>query len=121
VNALRTKRIMREEGFTLIEVIIALVILSVGLLAIAQMEFLKVLPIDDEDLDDNDVENNGDLTDTEAVDHTDPASPIDGKYSLIWNVADSQDAKSVTVVVTWLSSVKRLPKEVVLPTVFLDQ
>jgi len=104
---------MKEQnGFTLLEVIIALFIFSVGLLAVAsmqmtaikgnyfsgtlteasnwaadQMETLMSLPYADVDL--------------AAGDHTSPQEDI---YTITWNVADddtTNNTKTITITVAW--------------------
>jgi type IV pilus assembly protein PilV len=104
---------MKEQnGFTLLEVIIALVIFSIGLLAVAsmqmsaikgnhfsgtlteatnwaadQMETLLSLPYTDVDL--------------AAGDHTAPQEDI---YTIAWNVLDdatTNNTKTITITVAW--------------------
>ena len=139
-------RTLRNEGFTLLEVLIAVVILAFGLLAIAQMqviairfnyqgrdvteavtlakdqlESLKTLPFGHADLGDTTDTNNDDLADTVTIDHADPNNPIDGKYTRIWNVADfGGTTKSVMIVVSWLSGPNRIPKQVEFPTIIAN-
>jgi type IV pilus modification protein PilV len=109
--------IKRNEGFTLLEVMIALVILAVGLLGLAALqlvavksnafssemtyatmlaqqhaEVLKSLP----------------FTDTKLTQgsHTEPGSSKGVQYTVTWNVTDNvpaTDMKSVNVTVQWLS------------------
>ncbi|RLA95339.1 MAG: hypothetical protein DRG25_00490 [Deltaproteobacteria bacterium] len=97
---------MNQKGFTLIEVMIAIVILSVGLLALAQMQIfamngnlfasnmtvastlaqdkleeLKGVILDDPDLMDTNPANNGSIFDPRIAsfyppDHEDPNNPI---------------------------------------------
>ena len=146
MNVFERNRHMSQQGFTLIEVIISMVILGIGLLAIAQMqvvaiqtntvnrevteattialdklEYLKVLPLDDDALTDVNFGNNSNLGNISSPEHSDPANPLDGGYTVIWNVADNEDTKSINVVVTYLSGRKQVAKLVELPTVILDK
>lgn len=114
------KRIRREGGFTLLEVIIAVAILAFGILAVAsmqaasirgnafasgatqgatwaadQMEKLMALPYDDADLVDTDADGAAGLGDT-AFDN-DPGTAGDadhlvnqGRFAVQWNIADNQ-------------------------------
>ena len=103
-----------EAGFTLLEIIMAISILTVGLLAVASMQIsairgnsiskdvteatgsvqdrvekLFAVPISDSSL------NNGS--------HSDP-DPIDDKYAITWDVQDNTPitgVKTVTVTVSW--------------------
>ncbi|MBW2000622.1 MAG: prepilin-type N-terminal cleavage/methylation domain-containing protein [Deltaproteobacteria bacterium] len=103
----------RETGFTLLEVLVAISVLTVGILAIASMqissthgnafagrvteattwagdrlETLMSLPYDDDDLS--------------AGNHTDPDPP--SGYGVTWTVADNavfNNTKTITVTVTW--------------------
>ena len=107
---------MKEQnGYTLLEVIIALVIFSIGLLAVAsmqlraikgnqfsgtltegtnwaadQMETLMSLPYTDVDLT--------------AGDHTGGPPEDDSIYTIAWNVADddtTNNTKTITITVAW--------------------
>ncbi|HID96601.1 MAG TPA: prepilin-type N-terminal cleavage/methylation domain-containing protein, partial [Thermodesulfobacteriaceae bacterium] len=111
--------------FTLIEVLIALAVFSIGILAVAKMqghaikgnyhgrtlseattkvsdqiEYLLSLPYDDMLLDDDDADGLAGLDDI---------NPSDGNfttatYSVFWNVADDQPAagaKTIRFIVTW--------------------
>lgn len=111
-----------NAGFTLLEVLIATVIMAVALLAMAQMqviairanaqgkdvteartlgtqhlEYLKALPVD-----------HADLT---AGTHN-PGNPINGKYTRTRTVVRNVDYWTVTVQITWLSGPQRIPREV---------
>ncbi|MBW1997171.1 MAG: prepilin-type N-terminal cleavage/methylation domain-containing protein [Deltaproteobacteria bacterium] len=107
-------RAKKEEGFTLLEAIFAISILTIGLLSLASMqvstikgnafasgvteatslaadrlEKILALPFDHSDLS--------------AGNHTDPDPPIG--YSIGWNVVDDSplnDTKTVNITVSWV-------------------
>ena len=105
----------RPAGFTLVEVLVALVIFVVGVLSIAAM-----MPTGSRSVNRSGDETRGseiasacaerllstsysdpDLT---AGAHSDPASPYDGKYYVGWSVQDDQpmpQCKRATVTVRW--------------------
>ena len=119
-----------EKGFTLLEVIVAISILTIGLLAVAsmqvsairgnasaygiteatfwasdQVEKLIVLPYDHADLQDTDGDGTSGLGNaTEATDDNPNPPPAHGKYKVYWNVAMDDTVngtKTVNVIVTW--------------------
>lgn len=116
-----------ENAFTFIEILVAVVILSVGLLSIsglvttvirgnaqskrmtiavslaqAKIEELKNESYDDSDLSDSNTGNNSDLSSTTSVDHSE--SDIDGEgnsggmYTRIWNVADDTPSANMKTI-----------------------
>jgi len=119
-----------EKGFTLLEVIVAISILTIGLLAVAsmqvsairgnalafgiteatswasdQVEKLIALPYDHADLQDTDGDGASGLEDaSEATDDNPNTLPTHGKYKVYWAgaVDDTADGtKTVNVIVTW--------------------
>jgi len=119
-----------EKGFTLLEVIVAISVLTIGLLGVASMqvsaikgntlafgiteatswasdqtEKLIVLPYDHVDLQDTDGDGASGLENaSEATDDNPNPPPTHGKYKVYWNVAvdDTADGtKTVNVIVTW--------------------
>ena len=130
LSAAIIKKGKNEKGFTLLEVIVAISILTIGLLAVAsmqvsairgnasaygitegtswasdQVEKLMVLPYDHADLQDKDEDGSAGLEDaTEAMDDNPNTPPTHGKYKVYWNVAVDDTAvgtKTVNVIVTW--------------------
>ena len=122
-----------QSGFTLLEVIIALSIFTIGILAVAsmqisaikgnaaaggytestiwagdQIERLMHLPYDHDDLQDTDGDGIEGLDDaTDAEDDNPNQTPVHGKYRVYWNVAVddvAHNTKTVSVIVTWPSS-----------------
>jgi len=124
---LSTKKMLgNQSGFTLLEVLIAISILTVGLLGVAQMQIMgirgnyfsgnttTVLTLAEEKMEDllgkgyTDAELAG--SGAPGTDHNDPNNPIDetgqagGIYSRMWTVIDNTpiaDTKTVTVSVSW--------------------
>jgi len=112
-----------EEGFTLLEILFAVSILTIGILAVASMQ---VASINGNDLA-------GDLSVATCVatdqmekliqeayeDVTAPASPLaQGIYSVNWTVAEDavfDDTKTVTLVVSW--TLRGIPKRVTIQRV----
>jgi type IV pilus assembly protein PilV len=117
-----------ECGFTLLEVILAISILTIGILAVAsmqlssirgndfarsvtevstwggdQLEKLLALPYNDANLNDTDGDGAAGLHDATAA--TADYGPItQGEYTVFWNVAANHVAtntKTITIIVTW--------------------
>jgi len=131
LSAAIIKKGQNEKGFTLLEVIVAISILTIGLLAVAsmqvsaikgntlafgiteatswasdQIEKLIVLPYDHADLQDTDGDGASGLEDASEATDDNPNTPppTHGKYKVYWNVAvdDTADGtKTVNVIVTW--------------------
>ena len=117
-NATKMRKRIKEEGFTLLEVIVAIAILTFGILAVAsmqissirgnsfaggvtegttwagdQVERLMALPWDDPLLQDTDGDAAAGLNDTGFDDDPDTQNDadqqaIEGRYTINWNVAD---------------------------------
>jgi prepilin-type N-terminal cleavage/methylation domain-containing protein len=118
-----------NKGFTLVEVLVAVVILSIGILAVSQMtvmglkttsvinqrlyarttmarvfEDLNARPVTDSFLDDDG--DNTDLDDDTTGDYTQTVSDSLAKisYDVLWNVADNipeTGLKTVRIFVKW--------------------
>jgi type IV pilus assembly protein PilV len=118
-----------EFGFTFIEVLIAISILTVGMLAVAQMQIMGIRGNDisgkttealnlaqqqveqlhsmewnadseDPDLSDSNPGNNGDLESVTDIDH----EKMVGKQRVVWNIANNTpitNTKTIVVTVTW--------------------
>jgi hypothetical protein len=112
-NAMKPKRMKNQVGFTTLELLIAISILTVGLLGVAsmqvsgirgnyfsahttkgltlaeeKMEELLALDYTHGDLQDSELGNNSDLTTTVTLDHDETVNDPDGSFHRIWNVRD---------------------------------
>jgi type IV pilus assembly protein PilV len=125
-NATKMRRGSKEEGFTLLEVIVAISILTFGILAVAsmqassirgnslssgvtgcttwagdQVERLMALPYDDPLLQDTDGDAAPGLGD---IGGNADNNNVQGRYTIYWNVADDTpitNTKTINVIVTW--------------------
>jgi prepilin-type N-terminal cleavage/methylation domain-containing protein len=117
----------QESGFTLLEVIVAIAILTFGILAVAStqvtairgnafasgtteattwasdhMENLVALPWDDVNVADTDADGTAGLDDTGGAADQGPVTR--GPYTIHWNVADNEvfnNTKTISVIVSW--------------------
>ena len=125
-----TARIKRQEGFTLIEVLVAISILTVGLLAVASMqvagmqtnahsrnvteginwaqdklEELIALPYDDpNNLGLIDTDNDGLLGLGNNTAATADYSETRGQFTICWNIAEDEpvaSSKTIRIFATW--------------------
>lgn len=118
-----------QAGFTLIEVLIAIVIFSFGILAVAAMQITSIqgnaksrltseasnvaysemdrlLTLDFADVQLINTDNDGVLTDSTVAtaDGSNPNNPLFNNYNVFWNIVDDAPyagVKTVGVVVTW--------------------
>ena len=110
-RGMKMKSIKREDGFTLLEVILAITILSVGLLAVGSMQASairansmsndytastdkvqdfaeKMYSLNFNTITDRTGDGTAGLDDTGAdADYTDASNPVNPKYTVYWNVA----------------------------------
>lgn len=137
-----------EKGFSLIEILIAITIFAIGILAVGKMQITAIkgnsfandltnatilaqdrmekligLSYDDTDsLDDTDTDDEAGLDDTNAAaDHNDPNNPVDGRYNIFWNIARNypiDNTKEIRVIVGWTD--KGAPKKVSITSMKAD-
>jgi type IV pilus assembly protein PilV len=117
------------QGFTIVEVLIAMAILSVGLLAVGTMQITSIkgnkiamditeasclaeskleelmsIPFDHADVSDTNADGASGL-DALTVDMADYSAPSsNGRYTLFWNVADDfphNNTKTIKIIVVW--------------------
>lgn len=130
-NTTNESRIRNSSGFTLVEILVSITILSIGILAVSQMtvmglrvntvvnqrmyarvvmsrvfEDLHNLPSNDAWLFDTDGTNNLDDIDTANADHYQTITDTTAMYSYlsIWNVADNipeTNIKTVRIHILW--------------------
>lgn len=107
INILKEKMIFNEKGFSMIEMMIALVLLMVGLLAVAQMQIAAIQGNSSANrmsrattLGSDRIEKlikrsykHADLTEG---DHADAANPIDNYYNIFWTVSAGTGGTTTT-------------------------
>jgi len=126
-----------DDGFTLIEVMIALFVLTVGILAVAMMQITSIngnktafdiseasflaeskleellsIPFNHADLDDIQPDGSAGLNNNTAATADNNATSGNGRYTILWNVADGSpetNTKTIKIIVTW--EYKGDPKE----------
>ena len=125
---------LNERGFSLIELIFAMSIFVIGILAVTNMQFfssrhnvnatlmtegallaeskleeLMTLNFEHADLVDTDADGNAGLGDRPAADHSQNPSTLNDSFMVYWNIADRDaNSKIVRVIVTWRE--RLLPK-----------
>lgn len=130
-NTTNESRIRNSSGFTLVEILVSITILSIGILAVSQMTVMGLrvntvvnqrmyarvvmsrkfedfhnLPSNDAWLFDTDGTNNLDDIDTANADHYETFTDTTAMYSYlsIWNVADNipeTNIKTVRIHILW--------------------
>ena len=123
-------KINNEKGFSLIEILIAITIFAIGMLAVGKMQITAIkgnyfandltkattlaqnrmeeligLSYADPLLDDTNGNSNAGIDDVNATaDHNDSNNPVDGRYNIFWNIATDHpinNTKEIRVIVRW--------------------
>ena len=114
----KIKKAKTQEGFTLLEVMVAISILSIGLLAVASMQVAAIqgnfhangvttaTALAQDTLEDlTALPYTVDVTDPDLAlgSHPDSPAPNSAGYTIRWTVTDDAtlNAKTITVTVTW--------------------
>jgi len=121
------RKITNQQAFTLIEVLLAMLIFAVGILAVTSMDLTstqvnsraadmteatalarqkmeELLNMDFDDANLTDTNGNGLAGLDDDVTNTADFSKTSGRHTIFWNVAGNQpvnDAKTIRVIVTW--------------------
>lgn len=124
------KQSTNQQGFTLIEILIAITVFSIGILAVAtmqlsaikgnsfanglteavtlaqdKMEELMSFDYGDDDLLDDVAPNGVDgLSETANADGSNPGQGTNARYDVFWNIADNTPfayTKTISVITTW--------------------
>ena len=136
-----------EKGFSLIEILIAIAVFAIGILAVGKMQITAIkgnyfanditkattlaqdrmerlisLSYADSLNDDADGDGTAGLDDTNATaDHNDPNNPIDGRYNISWNIDSDyyiNNTKTIRVIVKWTD--KGVPRSMSLTSMKAD-
>ena len=123
-------KILDEKGFSLIEILIAITVFAIGILAVGKMQITSIkgnsfaneltsatilaqdkteelisLPYDTDLLKDSDTDGKAGLDDTNAAaDHNDPNNPVNDRYNIFWNIATDypiNNTKKIRIIVSW--------------------
>ena len=107
----RPPRMAKQEGFSLIEIMVAMTFLGIGLLAIAQLIPMGMVGITDARIRTNAVQTGQQVLDQlRATDFDEPAltagtyTQSDGRYNLVWTITDNVPVpgmKRVDLNATW--------------------
>jgi type IV pilus assembly protein PilV len=141
-------KINDEKGFSLIEILIAITVFAIGILAVGKMQITAIkgnsfandltkattlaqdrmegligLSYTDPLLDDTNGDSHAGIDDANATtaDHNDPNNPVDGRYNISWNIAPDHyigNTKEIRVIITWAD--KGVPKEVSITSMKAD-
>ena len=119
-----------QRGFSLIEILIAITVFAIGILAVGKMQIAaikgnsfandlteattlaqdrmeKLIGLFYTDPLNNDTNGNGKagLDNTNAAaDYNDPNNPVDGRYNIFWNIARNcpiSNTKEIRVIISW--------------------
>ncbi|MDP3286269.1 MAG: prepilin-type N-terminal cleavage/methylation domain-containing protein [Desulfobacterales bacterium] len=109
-NAEKSKRKSDDRGFSLIEVMIALAIFSIGILGVASMQILSInynsharQTTEGTSLGVERMERLMTLlyADADLDPATNPHTVTSGIYNITWNVTDNTDNKAINMTISW--------------------
>ena len=120
-----------QKGFSLIEILIAITVFAIGILAVGNMQITAIkgnsfandltkattlaqdrmeelIGLSYTDTLNNDTNANGKagLDDANVItaDHSNPNNPVDGRYNIFWNIATDypiNNTKEIRIIVRW--------------------
>jgi type IV pilus assembly protein PilV len=136
--------INNEKGFSLIEILIAVTVFAIGILAVGKMQFTAIkgnsfandlteattlaqnriegligLSYTDPLLDDTNGNSHAGIDDVNAT--TADHNAVDGRYNIFWNIAPDyyiNNTKEIRVIITWAD--KGSPKEISITSIKTD-